>query len=222
MTRKTIGYLVPLFALALLLSTAASASTLYSNGPVNGGVDAWTINFGFQVADSFTLGSNSTITGATFGTWTFPGDVPVSVNWEIVTDPITQTIIASGVSPLSTTFLFTNQYGYSINSESFSIPNVNLGSGTYWLLLQNAVVNTGDPLYWDENDGSSAAWESAYGYLTGGNGPCSSPGPTGYCSESFTIEGNSGNNVPEPASLFLLGSGLLGLGGAVRKRMNRA
>ena len=33
----------------------AQTTTLYSNGPYNGTADAWTINFGFSVSDSFTL-----------------------------------------------------------------------------------------------------------------------------------------------------------------------
>ena len=31
--------------------------TVYDNGPINGMVYAWTINFGYQVSDSFTLSS---------------------------------------------------------------------------------------------------------------------------------------------------------------------
>jgi hypothetical protein len=32
---------------------------LYDNGPYNGDTDAWTINFGFTVSDSFVLPPNS-------------------------------------------------------------------------------------------------------------------------------------------------------------------
>jgi len=32
---------------------------LYDNGPINGNVDAWTINFGFVMSDPFTLLNNS-------------------------------------------------------------------------------------------------------------------------------------------------------------------
>ncbi len=30
------------------------SGTIYENGPINGNTDAWTINFGFVVSDSFT------------------------------------------------------------------------------------------------------------------------------------------------------------------------
>jgi len=46
-----------LLLLALYLTLAvvpAMAQTVYSNGPINGTTDAWTINFGFVVSDSFT------------------------------------------------------------------------------------------------------------------------------------------------------------------------
>src|SRR5208282_178345 len=52
----------------------------YENGPVNGTVDAWTINFGYVVSDSFTGGS---VTRFDIGVWEFPGDVMTSVQWSI-------------------------------------------------------------------------------------------------------------------------------------------
>ena len=62
--------------LALCLAVVpATAQTLYDNGPINGNTDAWTINFGFVVSDSFTLGSAATVNSLSFGTWMFPGDV---------------------------------------------------------------------------------------------------------------------------------------------------
>src|SRR5664280_2086376 len=54
----------------LMLAVApAMASTVYSNGSYNGTIDAWTINFGFSVSDSFTDPSNTTITGGSFVYW---------------------------------------------------------------------------------------------------------------------------------------------------------
>src|SRR5271165_6464290 len=53
---------------------------IYENGPVNGTVDAWTINFGFVVSDTFTGG---TVNGFDIWVWEFPGDVMTSVDWSI-------------------------------------------------------------------------------------------------------------------------------------------
>ena len=82
---------------------------------------------------------------------------------------------------------------------------------TYWLNLQNAVVPSGDPVYWDENSGTgcqsngcpSSASESAVGTIP---------------SEAFTINGGSGT-VPEPSSIMLFGSGILGLAGLLRRKL---
>ena len=65
-------------ALACLIIAAlpATAGTIYDDGPINGTIDAWTINFGFTVADTFTVSSGtSKIDSLTFGAWLFPGDV---------------------------------------------------------------------------------------------------------------------------------------------------
>ncbi len=54
----------------------AVAQVLYDDGPINGTVDAWTINYGYVIGDSFTLLHNSTVGGFNFGVWEYGGDVP--------------------------------------------------------------------------------------------------------------------------------------------------
>ena len=54
---------------------AAAQDDLYDNGPTNGTTDAWTINFGFAVSNSFTLDSDVNVFGWAFAAWLLPGDV---------------------------------------------------------------------------------------------------------------------------------------------------
>jgi hypothetical protein len=82
-----------------------------------------------------------------------------------------------------------------------------MNAGTYWLNLSNAIVNSGDPVYWDENDGPSSCSENTIGTIL---------------SESFTILGSSGSGTgttPEPGSILLFGTGVLGIGAMVRRRL---
>jgi PEP-CTERM motif len=83
---------------------------------------------------------------------------------------------------------------------------VNLAAGTYWLNMDNAVIND-DPAYWDENSGPAQASENSVGTIP---------------SEAFTIFGssNGSSTVPEPASILLFGSGMLGLAGVLRRRLS--
>lgn len=151
---------------------------LYDNGPINGSVDAWTINFGYSVTDSFTLGSASTITSFTFGVWAYSADTPLTVDYSISSSPFGG---APTTLALTSSFQYSNQYGYDIDSEAASGLNIPLGPGTYWLTLQNAVTTQGNPLYWDENGGPSQAEQSALGTIP---------------SEAFTIIGSTGPPPP--------------------------
>jgi hypothetical protein len=111
---------------------------------------------------------------------------------------------------LTDRYLSTNQYGYNIDLITVSGLYVDLQAGnTYWLNLQNAVVPSGDPVYWDENSGAgcrsngcpSSASESALGTVP---------------SEAFTISGSNQTGFPEPNIVLLLGSGALGIAGVLR------
>src|SRR5271166_589236 len=141
-----------------LALAAVPAFADYSNGAINGTTDAWTINFGYIVSDTFTTGANDVgVSGFMFGTWEFPGDVLSSVDWSITTGENGGNVLGSGTASgknVTDQFISTNQYGYDIDKITVSGLNVfQSGAGPYWLNLQNAAVPSGDPVYWDENSG---------------------------------------------------------------------
>ena len=205
--------LLSLLALCLAVVPAVAQTDLYDNGPTNGTVDAWTINFGFIVSDTFTLGAASQVTGLNFSAWLFPGDILESAEVSITSSEFGGTTFFDGNVNFTQGNCTTNQLGFSLCDETGSFGPVNLNAGTYWLNLQNAVVNTGDPVYWDENSGPSSGSENSVGTIP---------------SESFTVLGGTTSTTsqttttgttPEPSSIMLFGSGVLGLAGVLRRKL---
>ena len=90
---KTRIVLISLLSLYLALAVVpAIAQTSIVTVRSNGNTDAWTINFGYIVSDSFTVccngtavtsGAGTTISGASFGMWLFPGDTLTSAELSI-------------------------------------------------------------------------------------------------------------------------------------------
>jgi hypothetical protein len=198
-----------------LALAAVPAWANYENGPANGTTDAWTINFGYIVSDSWVEQSATTVTGFYLYLWEFPGDTVSQVDWSITSGENGGTVYGSGTATGKDTFICTNQYGYDIDHFAVTGLNVALNAGTYWLNIQNASVASGDPVYWDENSGigcnspgcPSKASESAVGTIP---------------SEAFTIiesGGTSTGMTPEPSSIMLFGSGILGLAGVLRRKL---
>jgi hypothetical protein len=117
------------------------------------------------------------------------------------------------VVPVTASGCSHNQYGYNLCTETGTFNDVSLGQGEYWVNLQNAEVNTGEPVFWDENSGEG----------------CHSPGCASLASEntlgtipseSFTILGTSGGGtVPEPGSILLFASGVIAVGGVLRRKL---
>jgi hypothetical protein len=208
-----------LFLIALCLTVAAvpaMAGNLYDNGPVNGEVDAWTINFGFSVTDSFHLSANELpVSGIDFWAWLLPGDTITNVEVQVGLTRFGNELSDQIVS-LTQSNCFSNITGFNVCMESGNLSAVNLSAGNYWVTLSNASVPSGDPVYWDENSGVG----------------CQSPGCPSLAqenqsgtipSESFTLLGSSGSTstgtTPEPGSIVLFGSGILGLAGVLRRKL---
>ena len=195
--------------------------------------------YGYAVSNSFGLAYASGVTGFQYGLWAYPGDRPLSVDWSIssqkggggtVYESGTATVGGNGLQgTLSSQFLSVNAFGYDIDLETVTglslFLNASQGPTDYWLTLQNATTASGNPVFWDENSGGGYSGtgcggadghglycpSSAEQYYTVGGQNDLGPVP----SESFTI---NGSNTPEPSSLALFGSGVLGLGGLLRRR----
>ncbi len=201
-----------LLALCWAAAPAVAQNDLYDNGPTDGTTNAWNIAGGFVTSDSFSLGTAATINGLTFAAWLIPGDVLESAELSITSAEFGGTSYFDQNVNFNQSGCVLNSQGYSVCTESGTFSGMNLNAGTYWLNLQNATVASGDPVYWDENSGPSSASNNAVGTVP---------------SESFTVLGSAGSSTtsttgttPEPSSILLLGSGILGLGTAVRRKLS--
>ncbi len=199
--------------LVLCIATIPSmADTVYDNGPINGTTDGWTINFGFVVSDTFIIGSGgATVDGLVFGAWLYPTDILRSAEVSITSSEFGGTTYFDGTVNFTQSDCTRNQNGYDVCVETGTFPAVNLGVGTYWLNLQNALAEgMDDPVYWDENSGPSQASQNSLGTIP---------------SESFTILGTANSTTtstgttPEPSSVMLFGSGMLGLAAVLRSKL---
>jgi hypothetical protein len=218
------------FTLALLAAIgslpAMADSTLYDNtGPTSGGHSdngAFLINGGYAISDSFTLASNSTLTGVSLIEFLTRGDTLTSVDWAITGTAFGGSTYGSGTAVSVTTGAdlgaYPNGGGYELYQESFSLSGLSLAAGTYYLQLQNAVTSQNQDTYWDVSNGLSDAAINGNGYSAfdlNGYG-----GYSGTNSETFQIMGNADTSAtPEPSSFLLLGSGLAGLAGVIKRRL---
>jgi hypothetical protein len=226
--KMRIASLALLTILCLALSTPAfAAGFVYSNGPIKGTVSAYYIccGTGFEVSNSFTVSVNSTMTGFTFGEWVLAGDLPTGISWAVGTTSFGGTLTPGG--GFSTTLLCTNGspynggicgggFGYDVYESFATTGAIFLAAGTHYLTLAFATDSGGTGFDgWDINAGNSTAFCRPPACPT-----LSPQGDDQIPSESFTILGAATGTTPEPSSIMLFGSGILGLVGVLRRKLN--
>jgi hypothetical protein len=206
---KNLGSVLAVVGCFALSVPAFADVAIYDNGPINGTISGFNIAEGFAVSDSFTVSNATTVTGVTFGDWAIPDAPPSTVEWSIGSSEEASDL-GSGAGNLSNSFFGSALSGsFDIYSSTFSIPNISLAAGTYWLTLSNS---SPDPQYWDVNNGPSAAFQNG-GTLVDFFGSTSS--------ESFEITGQAADTVTPEPSFQIVGAGLfacIGAGAWLRRR----
>ena len=219
--------------LVLCLALTASAQ-IYSEGPIDGNDNAFFVtgpagnNFlgtNQDISNGFVAAAgNWSATDLTWAEWSIgaPTSFSYSFGAGAFGNELGSATVAQNAS--NTTLLFTNALGYGVYKTTVTFPDIPMTGGqTYWLTISNATDAASDGTQkWDDNFSSSATCNKR---LPGVTSPC---GPAGIIgdAEAFTISGNpvvvevSQATAPEPSSIMLFGSGILGLAGVLRRKRN--
>jgi hypothetical protein len=211
--------------LCLALSVPAFAG--YSNGPTLGTLNAYFIDgpngpFGQTISDGFIEVGTGNAISYSFAEWVLAGDTPTGVDWSLGSTSFGNNLGFGHTfidSTNSSVFCLNGQgscgggFGYDVYIVTGTLNGASLADlGQYYFTLTNATDNRGDGFNgWDVNEGPA----TCYFQNASGSGGC----PTTE-SESFTIN-TGGGTTPEPSSIMLFGSGILGLAGVLRRKLTR-
>jgi hypothetical protein len=210
--------IVCLAVLCLLLALPGWAGILYDDGSIDGFDNGFFIDgpgagpYSQTISDGFVATGTGTADILDFGLWVPTGSTPTTVSWEIGTSAFASDISSGFDLQVGYTFVDANPYGYDIYlAQVDGLFGALVAGNTYYLTLGNGNDTLANQnVAWDLNGGSATC-----SFAVGGT----PAGDCGFGGEAFTIYSAGAPGVPEPASLVLFGSGLLLLGGLLRRRL---
>ena len=219
----------------LCLALTGFAQTIFSEGPIDGNDNAFVITgpnlMGYlgeaqDISNEFVAANSGPGYGSylEFGEWS--AGAPTSFSWSVGSGAFGNDIGSGTVAqyPYNSRFLFTNGFGYGVYDVTATVyPSPLLTAGnTYWLSISNATDAANDGTQaWDVPNGGLGGPAICNFRQSGTNfGACIEDGVI-FGGESFTIASWSPPTTPEPSSILLFGSGILGLAGILRRKLNR-
>jgi hypothetical protein len=227
--------LLSLFAL-LFLTTFANAATLFYGGdfdPNNGNANGLANEtdaivggspYGAATYQNFIVGGGGWNVAGLF-TNNLNSNTPTSGYWEIrsgVSEGNGGTLVASGTGSITNDPTGRSGFGYTETHNEVDGLNVSLAPGTYWEAVV-PVSSTGGRTFESNTFGANSIgsqtsdqqfWNSNFFGVNYTNAD------TQGVFSTFS-SGVIGTEVPEPSSLIMLGSGLVGVAGVIRRRLAR-
>ena len=224
---KIRSVVLSLTILCLALTAYAGTTTFYNDGGIDGNDNAFFVtgpnfpNFLGSVQDisnGFIAAASGSPNQLSWGEWSV--GAPTSFSYELGSAAF-GTDLGSGTiaqNAGNSVLLFTNPFGYGVYDVTVPISSLAMTAGNeYWLSISNAT---------DAGNDGTQAWDIPNG---GAGGPATCNfrqsgtnfGDCGLGGESFTLSGVNGGTTPEPSSIMLFGSGILGLAGVLRRKLTR-
>ena len=211
--------------LCFALTAYAGTTTFYNDGGIDGHDGNLPVigpNYpgaSIDISNGFVSAASGSPNTLEWGEWSL--GAPTSFSYELGSAAF-GTDLGSGTvaqNAGNSTFLFTNSYGYGIYDVKVGITSLAMTAGnTYWLSVSNAT---------DAANDATQSWDVPNGGISGGPATCNfrqsgiNYGDCGRGGESFTLTGQSQSTTPEPSSILLFGSGILGLAGVLRRKLTR-
>ena len=219
------------FLLTILCLALTASAQIYSEGPIDGNNNAFFVtgpafpNFLGSVQDisnGFVAANSGSPGGLEWGEWSV--GAPTSFSYELGSAAFGNDIGSAtvGQNAFNSVFLFTNGFGYGVYDVAVPISSSVMTAGsTYWLSISNATDAANDGTQgWDIPNGGSGGPAICNVRQSGTNfGACIEDGVI-LGGESFTISNSIPPYTPEPSSILLFGSGILGLAGILRRKLN--